>query len=167
MNTRRRLPRLIGAFLLGWTIVPAGQRMPPTTRILVVDGTKTFASTMKVAGTIGALQQMGLFEVSVQLSDIENDYAAPPLVRATPESGQYPYHLILILPRGLDTKANVSVWLVSNGFDSLLPFVRRAVDRVSDVVDQAFAGSGRTIDVSEDLWPCLMWAAYVSKGWIQ
>jgi len=156
---------LIGALLLGWTVLAEGQEVPPTIRILVIDETKTFISTMKAAGTIGALRQMGSFEVSVQLADVETDFEDP-LEEKTVESDQDPFDLILILPLGLDTKTNVSIWLVSDGLHSLSPFVRGAVDFVSSVVDQVFAGSGRTIDVSEDLWPGLLWAAYVSKGWM-
>ena len=166
MKMRIGVLSLIGALLLGWTTIAIGQELPPTIRILLVDETKTFTSTMKVAGTIGALRQMGLFEVSVRLSDVDTDYDDP-LAGAAPEPEQEPFDLILILPRGLDTKTNVSIWLVSNGLDSLSPFVRGAVDLVSTVVDQVFAGSGKTIDVSEDLWPGFLWAAYVSKGWIQ
>jgi len=143
-----------------------GQGMPATIRILVVDETKTFTSTMKVGGIVGALRKMGLFEVSVQLADVKTDYDDP-LAGTTPEPDQAPFDLILILPRGLDTKVNVSIWLVSDGFDSLSPFVRNAVDVISNVVDRVFAGSGQTMDVSEDLWPGFLWASYVSKGWIQ
>ena len=166
MKLRIGILCLIGALLLGWSLIALGQELPPRIRILVVDETKTFTSTMKVAGTIGALRQMGLFDVSVRLADVDTDYDDP-LAGTVPEPNQDFYDLILILPRGLDTKANVSIWLVSNGFDSLSPFVRNAVDLVSNVVDQVFAGSGKTIDVSEDLWPGFLWAAYVSKGWIQ
>ena len=166
MKTRIGILCLISALLLGWTLVAAGQELPPSIRILIVDETKTFTSTMKVAGTIGALRQMGLFDVSVRLADVETDFEDP-LFGAAPESDQEPFDLILILPRGLDTKTNVSIWLVSNGFTSLSPFVRSAVDLISNVVDQVFAGSGQTIDVYEDLWPGFLWAAYVSKGWIQ
>ncbi len=165
MKTRLGPLFLIGALLLGWTVVAAGQEVSPTIRILVIDETKTFTSTMKVAGTIGALRQMGLFDVSVRLADVDTDYDDP-LSGAAPEPGQDPFNLILILPRGLDTKTNVNIWLVSNGLDSLSSFIRGAVDLVSNVVDQVFAGSGQTIDVSEDLWPGFLWAAYVSKGWM-
>ena len=165
MKTRIGILCLIGVLLLGWSLMALGQEMPATIRILVVDETKTFTSTMKVAGTIGALRQIGLFEVSVQLADVETDYDDP-LAGTTPEPDQDPFDLILILPRGLDTKPDVGIWLVSNGFNSLSPFVRNAVDLVSNVVGQVFAGSGQTIDVSEDLWPGFLWATYVSKGWM-
>ncbi|MFC2079233.1 hypothetical protein ACFLSZ_04565 [Candidatus Bipolaricaulota bacterium] len=165
MKTRLGLLCLIGALLAGWSLIALGQELPPTIRILLIDETKTFTSTMKVAGTIGALRQMGLFEVSVRLADVDTDYDDP-LLGEAPTPDQEPFDLILILPRGLDTKTSVSIWLVSNGFGSLAPFVRGAVDLVSNVIDQVFAGSGQTIDVSEDLWPGFLWAAYVSKGWM-
>ena len=157
---------LIGVLLLGWSVMSLGQGMPATIRILVVDETKTFTSTMKVGGIVGALRKMGLFEVSVQLADVKTDYDDP-LAGTTPAADQAPFDLIIILPRELDTKVNVSIWLVSDGFDSLSPFVRNAVDVISNVVDRVFAGSGQTMDVSEDLWPGFLWASYVSKGWIQ
>lgn len=166
MNKQIRTLCLIGALLLGWGLLAFGQELLPVARILIIDETKTFTSTMKVAGTIGALRQMGLFDVSVRLADGENDYADP-LEGIAPGSDQEPFDFILILPRGLDTKTNASIWLVSGGLDSLSPFVRGAVDRISNVVDQVFAGSGQTIDVSEDLWPGFLWAMYVSKGWME
>ena len=166
MKTRIVILCLIGALLLGWTVLAAGQELPPSIRILLIDETKTFTSTMKVAGTIGALRQMGLFEVSVRLSDVDDDYADP-LAGIAPEQGQDPFDLILILPRGLDTKTNASIWLVSDWVGSLSPFVRGAIDLISNVVDQVFVGSGQTIDVSEDLWPDFLWAVYVNKGWTE
>lgn len=165
MKTKLGVLCLIGAMLLGWSAMAFAQEVPPTIRVLLIDETKTFTSTMKVAGTIGALRQMGLFDVSVRLADVDNDYADP-LAGITPEPDQEPFDLILILPRGLDTKTNVSIWLVSDGLNVLSPFIRGAVDLVSNVIDQVFAGSGQAIDVSEDLWPGFLQIGYVSKGWM-
>ena len=137
MKTRIGILCLIGALLLGWTLVAAGQELPPSIRLLLIDETKTFTSTMKVAGTIGALRQMGLFDVSVRLADVETDYDDP-LDGTDPEPEQDPFDLILILPRGLDTKTNVSIWLVSNGLDSLSSFVSSADDLVTNILDQVF-----------------------------
>lgn len=166
MKTKLGVLCLVGVMLLGWSTVLLGQELPPSIRVLLIDETKTFTSTMKVAGTIGALRQMGLFDVSVRLAEANTDYADP-LAGIAPEEGQEPFDLILILPRGLDTKTDVSIWLVSNGLNFLSPFHRGAVELISNVVDQVFTGSGQTIDVSEDLWPGFLWAAYVSKGWIR
>ena len=156
---------LIGVMLLGWSLMAFGQELPPTIRVLLIDETKTFTSTMKVAGTIGALRQMGLLDVSVRLAEVETDYSDP-LAGIAPEPDQVPFDLILILPRGLDTKTNVSIWLVSDGLNVLSPFASGAVELISNIVDQVFAGSGQTIDVSEDLWPGFLQAAYVLKGWM-
>ena len=131
MKTRLAILCLIGVVLLGTSAMTLGQDLPPTVRLLLIDETKTFTSTMKVAGTIGALRQMGLFDVSVRLSDVNNDYADP-LEGIAPEPSQEPYDLVLILPRGLDSKTNVSIWLASDWLTSLSPFVRGAVDLVSD-----------------------------------
>jgi hypothetical protein len=165
MKTRLGVLCLIGVMLLGWSAMTFAQEVPPTIRVLLIDETKTFTSTMKVAGTIGALRQMGLFDVSVRLADADNDYADP-LAGINPELDQEPFDLILILPRGLDTKTDVNIWLVSDGLNILSPFARGAVDLLSNVVDQVFAGSGQTIDVSEDLWPGFLQAIYVLKGWM-
>ncbi|MBE0635075.1 hypothetical protein IH601_03670 [Candidatus Bipolaricaulota bacterium] len=166
MKIRLGILCLIGVVLLGWSAMTVGQELPPTVRLLLIDETKTFTSTMKVAGTIGALRGMGLFEVSVRLAEVADDYADP-LTGIDPNEDHEPYDLVLILPRGLDTKSNVSIWLVSDWLTSLSPFVRGAIDLVSTVVDQVFAGSGQTIDVSEYLWPDFLWADYAKKGWVQ
>ena len=153
-------------FLLGSTISVIAQETAPTIAVLLIDGTKTFTSTMKVAATVGALRQAGLFEISVHLSDVASDFDDPLFgVAREPEDG--PFDLILILPRGLDTKTNVSIWLVSDGLSVVSPFVRGGVELISNVVDQVFAGSGQTIDVSEDLWPSFLWSIYNSKGWMK
>lgn len=165
MKTRLGVLCLIGVMLLGWSTITFAQEVPPTIRVLLIDETKTFTSTMKVAGTIGALRQMGLFDVSVRLAEVDTDYSDP-LAGVVPDPAQEPFDLVLILPRGLDTKTNVSIWLVSDGLDQLSSFTRGAVELISNVVDQVFAGSGQTMDVSEDLWPGLLWATYVNKGWM-
>lgn len=166
MKTRFGVFFLIGAMVLGWGSLAVGQELPPTVRVLLIDETKTFTSTMKVAGTIGALRQMGLFDLSVRLADVETDYSDP-LAGILPEKDQEPFDLILILPRGLDTRTDVSIWLVSNALNTLSPFTLGAVDLISTVVDQVFASSGQTMNVSEDLWPGLLQASYVLKGWME
>ena len=163
---------LIIAMLLGWANLALAHEFSPTIEpspaihILVVDGTKTFSSTIRVAGIISLLRQMGSFEVAVHLADMETDFEDP-LAGEIPQQNQGPFDLILILPRGLDTKMDVSIWLVSDGLYSLSPCVRVAVGLVSNVVDQFFTSASQTIDVSEDLWPGFLWAAYLSKGWIR
>ncbi len=142
------------------------QEAPPLTRVLVVDETKTFASTMRVAGLVGALRSVGLFEVGVALGDVTTNYDDP-LAGRLPAEGEEPYDLIVILPRGLDDGSIDQIWIVSAGLSALPPTVAAALDALAGIVELVFAGVGEAIDVSEDLWPCLLWAVYSTKGWMQ
>ena len=142
------------------------QEAPPLVRVLVVDETKTFASTMRVAGLVGALRSVGLFDVGVALADVASSYDDP-LVDRIPEEGENPHDLIVILPRGLDDGSMRQIWVVSAGLSSLSPIVTASLEVLTGIVDQVFGGAGEAIDVSEDLWPCLLWATYSMKGWIR
>jgi len=166
MMKRRRWWPLIGVLVLMGATAAWAQEASPAIRVLLIDETKTFTSTMKVAATIGALRQTGLLDVSVRLSDETNDYADP-LEGIARNAEEAPFDLILILPRGLDTKTGVSIWLISDGLEIVSPGERAAVEAISGVVDMVFEGSGATVDVSEDLWPGLLGATYRSKGWLR
>ena len=130
-------------------------------RLLLVDETKTFTSTMRVGALAEALKGFPLFEVSVRLVDVESSYEDP-LGGALPD--QAPFDIILILPRGLDDRSVTQIWLVTSGLDELAPPVRAGLTAVSQVLDQVFQGIGEAIDVTEDLWPGLLSALYQKKG---
>lgn len=162
------------SMVVGWmcvlvvmtALVAFAQSEGEPVRVLVVDETKTFASTMRVAGLVGALRLVGLFDVGVALADVTSSYDDP-LTDRSPEVGAEPYDLIVILPRGLDDGSMSRIWTVSAGMSSLSPMVTTSLDLLTGIVDQVFAGIGEAIDVSEDLWPCLLWATYSLKGWIR
>jgi len=162
------------SMVVGWMCVlvvsiglmASAQLAPEAVRVLVVDETKTFASTMRVAGLVGALRSVGLFDVGVALADVTSSYDDP-LAGRTPEGGENPHDLIVILPRGLDDGSMRQIWIVSAGMSSLPPIVTTSLELLTGIVDQVFAGAGEAIDVSEDLWPCLLWAVYSLKGWIR
>jgi hypothetical protein len=169
MPKRSKALLLLLVVLTLTTAIPLGllsQNAPPLVRVLVVDETKTFASTMRVAGLVGALRSIGQFDVGVVLADVVGSYDDP-LADRTPEEGEQPYDLIVILPRGLDDGSMSRIWVVSAGLSSLPPIVTASLDVLTGVLDQVFTGIGEAIDVSEDLWPCLLWATYSLKGWIR
>ena len=167
MSERSKTMLLVLAALTA--AIPLGslsQQAPPLVRVLVVDETKTFASTMRVAGLVGALRSVGLFHVEVALADVTSNYEDP-LADRTPEEGEEVYDLIVVLPRGLDDGSIGQIWVVSDGMTSLSPAVAASLGVLTGIIDQVFAGIGEAIDVSEDLWPCLLWAFYSMKGWIR
>jgi hypothetical protein len=162
------------SMVVGWTcvlvvaaaLVASAQPGVAPIRVLVVDETKTFDSTMRVAGLVGALRSVGMFDVGVALADVTSSYDDP-LAGREPDEGEELYDLIVVLPRGLDDGSIRQIWIVSAGLDDLSPSVAAGLDIVADVLDQVFAGIGEAIDVSEDLWPCLLWAVYSTNGWIR
>jgi hypothetical protein len=157
---------MLVALLTAIPLLSLSQEMAPLVRVLVVDETKTFASTMRVAGLVGALRSVGLFDVGVALADVTSSYDDP-LADKDPGEAEEAYDLIVILPRGLDDGSMNQIWIVSAGLSSLPPIVTTALELLTGIVDQVFAGAGEAIDVSEDLWPCLLWAAHSTKGWIR
>ncbi len=162
------------SMVVGWTCVlvvatalmASAQAGAEPIRVLVVDETKTFNSTMRVAGLVGALRAVGVFEVGVTLGDVTTNYDDP-LAGRLPEAGEGPYDLIVILPRGLDDGSISHIWIVSAGLSDLPPAVTAALGVLAGTVELVFAEIAEAIDVSEDLWPCLLWAVYSTKGWIR
>ena len=164
MSKRIAQTTLVAVLVLSVGLAGLSQSAPEPTRVLVVDETKTFLSTMRVAGLVGALRQVGLFDVSVALGDVNSNYDDPLAGQEPPAD---PYDVILILPRGLDNGSIDTVWVVSNGLDLLLPPVRAGVDVISQVAEQVFADLAEAVNVYEDLFPAFLWGLYSVKGWVK
>jgi len=133
-------------------------------RLLLVDETKTFLSTMRVGALVGALKRTGTFEVTLRFADVASSYDDP-LSEQDPPADTALFDVILILPRGLDDGSIVQIWLLSEVREQAKPGVWPAVETLSFVVDQVFEGVGGAVDVTEDLWPGFLWLAYSIKGW--
>jgi len=151
---------------IGLSAQTTGQTDSARVRLLLVDETKTFASTMRVGALAGALRKMGLFDVSVKLVDVLSSYDDPLMIEQL-DPGQAPFDVIVVLPRGLDDGLVGQIWLATEGLESLTPKVRTGVDATSYIVDQVFQGLAEAIDVSEDLWPGLLAALYLKGGWLR
>ncbi len=166
MNRRSTVVGWMYVLVVVTALVASAQPEGGAIRVLVVDETKTFASTMRVAGLVGGLRSVGLFDVGVALADVTSSYDDP-LADREPEPGADPYDLIVVLPRGLDDGSVRQIWIVSAGLSALPPGAVASLSLLTGIVDQVFAGIGEATDVSEDLWPCLLWATYAMNGWIR
>jgi len=168
MRMRRWMILLVAVSAVMATMALGGlsQQAASPVRVLVVDQTKTFTSTMRVAGLVGGLRSMGIFEVGVVLGETQSAYGDP-LAEQLPQEAEAPYDLIAILPRGLDDGTTTAIWVVSAGLGALSPNVAGALTALTGTIDLVFAEIGEAIDVSEDLWPGLLWAVYATKGWIR
>ncbi len=166
MLNRRNVVIIVMTALAVFAISAAAQQSPTQygkVRLLLVDETKTFSSTMRVGALAGILKKSEIFDVAVKMVDVSSSYADP-LTGEPPAEG--PYDIILIIPRGIDDGSVDQIWLVTRGFDELPPPVVQGIKMLSALVDKVFAGLAQATDVSEDLFPGFFSALYVKEGWL-
>ena len=132
-------------------------------RLLLVDETKTFASTMRVGVLAGILRKTGMVDLSVELVDVESSYGDP-LAGLVP--AEEPYDIILVIPKGIDDGSVAQIWLVTRFFEAASPEAV-GLAALSGIIDQIFQGIATAIDVSEDLWPGGYAALYLQQGWLR
>ena len=152
---------MTGILVALFSLVGIGEESRP--RLLLVDETKTFASTMRVGALVGILRKAGMVDLSVELVDVESSYGDPLAGLVIAEE---PYDIILIIPKGIDDGAVAQIWLVTRFFEGGSPeYV--GLTALSGLIDQIFQGLATAIDVSEDLWPAGCAALYLRQGWLR
>ncbi|MEW5825722.1 MAG: hypothetical protein AB1778_02740 [Candidatus Bipolaricaulota bacterium] len=133
-------------------------------RVLLVDGTKTFTSTMRVVGIAGAIRQSGVADLTVLFADGLGPFDDPLAGRQAPEA---PYDLILIIPRGIDDGSATRIWLLVAGDPSSRPDAAQAMALFQEGIAAAFAGLASAVGPLDDLWAALAASAFVNGGWLQ
>ncbi len=133
-------------------------------RVLVVDGTKTLASTMRVVGLAGGIRQSGMADVAIILTDNLGPFDDPLKDHLRPE---VPFDLILIVPRGIDDGTASRIWILVAGNPRENPLTTQAIELLRAGIDRAFAGIGSAVGPLGDLWAALMASCYVREGWLR
>lgn len=134
-------------------------------KLLVVDATKTFASTARVGALAGAIRASGLFELAIQFSDETCPYGDPLTCRA--DLPDEPYEAIVIIPRGIDDRSTDHVWITTNLLPWTSPSGWPVIQALEAMIDQVFAGLARATDPRQDLWPALTSSLYQMQGWLR
>jgi len=171
MNRRRRV-RVSVALGVGFLVVMSGCVLADDAevtelsayRVLIVDGTKTLNATMRVLALANVIRQSGLAQVTVQLADDLGSFDEPLIGREGPDR---PYHLIILVPRGVDDATCYGVWVVLSSASQGLPDVAAAVELLAQAVDAVFAGITRAVSAGDDLWAAATAALYVQEGWLE
>jgi hypothetical protein len=132
-------------------------------RMLLVDETKTFASTMRVGALAGILRKTGMVDLSVELVEVMSSYENPLSGIALPDD---PYDIILIIPKGIDGGSVEQIWLVTPHFEERSPEHAHLL-ALSGLIDRVFAGIATATDVSEGLFPGFFAALYFQQGWLR
>ena len=140
-------------------------------RLLIVDETKGFETTIRVGILAKGLKDRGKVDVSVLLADVDSAYVDPLLGR-TPEEGEEPYDIILIVSKGIDDGSAPFVWIVFGSFDMGgetvdLEGAMEVLGLFRNVIDQVFQGVAEAVDVSKDFYPALLGAFYQANGWLR
>lgn len=167
MTSKKVLVLVTVGLLLFVGIAAAGQQAPKPqgekVRLLLVDETKTFSSTMRVGILAGILKKNPLFAVDVKMVEVESSYVDP-LAGSEPEAQTY--DIILIVPRGIDNGSVHQIWIVTRGFSELSPPVTGAIEALEGIVGKMFAKVAVPTDVNDDLFPGFLSALYVNEGWL-
>jgi len=154
----------LGLGVLG-VAAQASQEVPAPLRLLLVDGTKTFASTARVGALAGAVRSTGAFDFEVRFTDAIGPHDDPLACEADlPET---PYDVIVLIPRGLDDGSAESIRVVTGTLPWTSPGQWQALAAITEMIDQVFAGLARAVDPSEDLWPASAASLYQTQGWLR
>ncbi len=132
-------------------------------KLLLVDETKTFSSTMRVGALAGILKKSGEFDVTVKMVDVSSSYVDP---LAGIQPTETPYNVILIIPKGIDNGTVEQIWLVTRGFDELPSQAVQGIKMLSSLINKVFVGLAHATDVRHDLFPGFLSALYVKEGWL-
>ena len=168
MGIMKRGIRAVLVFLvLLAPLVALAQSEAPATpaRLLVVDETKTFLSTMRIGGLVGALKGSGLFQVDVEFASTESDWDDP-LAEKTPPVDLEPYDIILVVPRGIDDGSSDWIWVVSMPAISAPAHVAAGLTMAEGIVSLVFEGAVDPLGATDDLFVSILYSLYVSEGWM-
>jgi len=141
---------------------PVAQATP---RLLILDCTKTFESTMRVGGLTGFLRASGAVDVVVQFCDAPSVYDTPD-IREDVSSAE-PFDVIIIVPCGIDDGTADRVWIVTNVLPDSPQQLWEQVVLLRMVLDEAFTGLAHGVDPTVDLWAGFTASLYASQGWLR
>lgn len=133
-------------------------------RVLIVDGTQTLASTMRVVGLAGGIKQSGVAEVAILAVAGLGPFDVPLGGWARPET---PYDLILLVPRGVDDGTASRVWILAAGDPGGSALAAQALGLLAAGIDRAFAGIASAAGPLDDLWSAFAASYCVQEGWLR
>lgn len=153
----------MGLLVVTGGIVSNAQQATAGISLLLIDETKTFLSTMRVAGFVGALRAMATFQVDVRLVDVSSGFDDP-LDGLEADPGVEPYSIVVIVSRGIDDGSAPYIWILSQAPDGLP--LAAALGAVRQTASAVFEGIAVPVGVYDDLFPALLREVYVLRGWM-
>jgi len=136
-------------------------------RLLLIDETKTFASTMRVAALAKTIREFegAPLELTVRLADVGSSYEDP--LGGHPIAEQAPFHVIIIIPRGIDDTSIHQIWLLTTLSSSPPTPEWEGVKLLGLLIDAVFDGIATAANPMQDLWPAMLATGYAAQGWLE
>ena len=131
-------------------------------KLLIVDETRTFSSSMRVEVLARALIRTELFELSARIVKVSSSFEDP----LQGEEPDQQYDVILIVPRGIDDGTVKQIWIATRPFPELDEGLRGAVGTIKEIADGIFRGAAEAVDVPDDLIPGYFAAIFIREGWL-
>ena len=134
-------------------------------RLLLIDGTRTFASTARVGALAGALKTATPHTLDVVFASGDGMYGIPAL--DTRDASSERFDAIVLIPRGLDDASADSIWIITNIQPVSGSEAWSQIAMLSGIVDQVFAGLATAVDSTDDLWVDLAAFYLTTEGWLR
>ena len=141
---------------------PVAQAAP---RLLLLDCTKTFASTMRVGGLAAFLRTSGAVDVVVQFGDVAGMYEVP-AIQEDALQGE-PFDAVIFIPRGIDDGSADSIWIITNILPDSPHQLWEQIVLLRMVINEAFTGLAHGVDSTIDLWSAFTASLYTAQGWLR
>jgi len=166
MNMRRCFAAALSLTILCAAVGEASVEEPAAApfRVLLVDGTKTLTSTMRVVALAEGIRRSGGVDVAMMLADDLGPFDDPLAGRPLPD---VPYDLMIVVPRGVDDGTASRIWILIAGDLRANPIVAEAIELLRGGINRAFAGIAEAVGPLDDLWAALMASLYVREGWLR
>jgi hypothetical protein len=150
----------------GWTALGQGQgpgdSPPEPFRLLIVDETQTFGSSIRLQVLASLLNRTGLFELTAKFVQVESSFDDP----LQGEEPDRRYDAILIIPKGVDDGTVRQLWVVTRAWTELPEALRSAIGQLKAMANEVFQGTATAVDVTEDLIPAYFATLFTREGWL-
>jgi len=131
-------------------------------KLLIVDETRTFSSSMRVEVLARVLIRTELFELSAKIIEVGSSYDDP----LRDEEPDQQYDVVLIVPVGIDDGTVKQLWIATRPFTEISEELRGAVGMIKEIADGIFRGAAEGLDVTDDLIPGYFAAIFIREGWL-
>ena len=131
--------------------------------LLIVDETQTIEASLFVNMAAAVLKGTGMFNVEAKIVDVDSSFDDP----LGPNETDRVYDIIVVVPRALDQRRLMQIWLATCPYLAGGPDVlERGVATIQDLVAERSQGQLTALGVHDDAVPGLFATIFDHHGWL-